>query len=61
VSGETGFDFFVRGTGIEIMVVSAKADGTGFVNFPGRRLLHFLRIRIFKKGWVWGRGEEFDS
>jgi len=48
VSDETGFDFFVGGIGIEIIVMSTKAGGAGFVECPWVEVTAFLRIRIFK-------------
>jgi hypothetical protein len=36
--GESGFDFFVRRARVEIMVMSAKVSGTGFVECPGEEI-----------------------
>jgi len=45
---KTGFDFFSGGTGTEIIVMSTKARGAGFVEGPWVEVTAFLRIRIFK-------------
>jgi hypothetical protein len=39
--GESGFDFFVGRTRVEIMVMSAKVCRTGFVECPGEEITAF--------------------